>query len=180
MNKEAYLNELLQYLKPLPPDERADILADYTEHFAQAEFSGRSEEEVILRLGEPRLVAREVLAQTQIQKAGESPSLPNVTKAVMATVSLGLFNLIIVLLPFIASLIVLAGLYGFSLFLIISPILLIIQHQSVSILINDFFLMLGLVGAGLLFMIGALKATGLYYKLVIRYLRYNLKVIGRI
>ncbi|WHX49559.1 DUF1700 domain-containing protein [Paenibacillus woosongensis] len=180
MNKEAYLNELLQYLKQLSPAERKDILADYMEHFEQAELSGRTEEEVILKLGEPKLVAREVLAQSQIQKAGQSPSLPNVTKAVMAMVSLGLFNLIIVFLPFVASLLVLAGLYGFSLFLVISPILLIIQHQSVSILIHDFFLMLGLVGAGLLLMVGALKVTGLYYKLVIRYLLYNLKAIGRI
>lgn len=180
MNREAYLDELLQYLKHLPSDERADILADYMEHFEQAELGGRSEKEVILRLGEPRFVAREVLAQYRIQKAGKSPSLSNVIRAVTATVSIGVFNLVIVLLPFIASLIALAGLYGFSIFMIISPILLIIQHQSFSILINEFFLMIGLVGAGLLFIIGVLKATGLYYKLVIRYLRYNLKIIGRV
>ncbi|AJS57352.1 DUF1700 domain-containing protein [Paenibacillus sp. IHBB 10380] len=180
MSKEMYLTELFQYLKPLPPDEREEIMADYGEHFEQAELKGRSEKEIISRLGNPRLVAREVLAQTEIQKAGRSPSLPTVTKAVMATVSLGLFNLIIVLLPFVASLLLFAGVYGFAFFLIISPILLFIQHQLVSIFINDFFLMLGFVGLGLLLLIGAMKCTGVYYKLVIHYLQHNLRVIGRI
>ncbi|WP_028559616.1 HAAS signaling domain-containing protein [Paenibacillus pinihumi] len=179
MSKEVYLNELIQYLKPLPPAEQADIIAEFREHFELAEFNGRSKEEVIAKLGNPRLVAREALAQYQIRKAGKSLSLSGVIKAVIATMSLGLFNLIIVLLPFAASLALLAGVFGFALFLIVSPILLSIQHQSIMILTNEFFLMAGLVGAGLLLFIGAVKFTRLYYDLVLRYLRYCLKVIKR-
>lgn len=139
MSKEVYLNELIQYLKPLPPAEQADIIAEFREHFELAEFNGRSKEEVIAKLGNPRLVAREALAQYQIRKAGKSLSLSGVIKAVIATMSLGLFNLIIVLLPFAASLALLAGVFGFALFLIVSPILLSIQHQSIMILTNEFF-----------------------------------------
>lgn len=179
MNKEAYLSELLHGLKSLPQDEQIDIIADYREHFEQARLRGRSEQEVIIRLGNPRLIAREVLAQSRIQVACQTPSLSNVTKAVMAIVSLGLFNIVIVFLPFVASLLILAGVYGFALFLLISPVLLIIQHHSLSVFISDFFLMLGLIGAGLLLIVGTVKVTGTYYKLVVRYLRFNLKVLRR-
>lgn len=179
MNKEAYLNELAQYLKLLPPEEFTDIMAEFREHFEFAKLSGRSEAEVISKLGNPRLVAREVLTQSQIAKADKSPTLLSVTKAVLATVSLGLFNLIIVMLPFVASLVIIAGGFGFAIFLIISPILFIIQNQSVAFFFNDIFLMLVLVGGGILIVIGALKFTRIYYNLVIRYLKYNLKVIKK-
>ncbi|MCA1293868.1 DUF1700 domain-containing protein [Paenibacillus sp. alder61] len=179
MKKETYLNELTQYLKSLPPDERAEAMADYREHFEMAELNGRSEEEIISRLGEPQLVARAVLAQFQIRLAGNSPSLASVTKAVLATVSLGLFNLVIVLIPFAASLAVLAGLFGIALFLMISPLLLIMQHPILTVIISDFFLMLGLVGTGLLLLVGTIQLTRLYYHLVIRYLKYNLKMMRR-
>ncbi|WP_458123330.1 HAAS signaling domain-containing protein [Paenibacillus sp. Z3-2] len=179
MNKEGYLNELAQYLKLLPPEEFTDIMAEFREHFEFAKLSGRSEAEVISKLGNPRLVAREVLTQSQIEKADKSPTLLSVTRAVMATVSLGLFNLIIVMLPFVASLAIIAGVFGFAIFLIISPILFIIQNQSVTFLFNDIFLMLVLVGGGILIVIGALKFTRIYYNLVIRYLKYNLKVIKK-
>lgn len=99
MNKEAYLNELAQNLKTLPPEELTDIMVEFREHFEFAQLSGRSEAEVISKLGNPRLVAREVLTQSHIEKADKSPTLISVTRAVMATVSLGLFNLIIVMSP---------------------------------------------------------------------------------
>lgn len=180
MNKEAYLSELLQGLKSLPPDEQEDIMADYREHFEQAQLRGRSEQEVIIRLGNPRIIAREVLAQYRLQMAYKTPTFSNVINAVMATVSIGLFNIVIVFIPFVASLLLLAGVYGFAIFLLISPVLLIIQHLSLSVFISDFFFMLGLIGIGLLLMVAAVKVTGLYYKLVVRYLQFNLKVLRRV
>lgn len=179
MNKEAYLDELAQYLKTLPPEELTDIMIEFREHFEFAQLSGRSEAEVISKLGNPRLVAREVLTQSHIEKADKSPTLLSVTKAVMATVSLGLFNLIIVMLPFVASLVLIAGVFGFAIFLIISPIWLMIQNPSLTAFFNDIFLMLALVGGGLLIVIGTLKFTRIYYNLVIRYLKSNLKVIKK-
>lgn len=179
MNKEAYLNELAQNLKTLPPEELTDIMVEFREHFEFAQLSGRSEAEVISKLGNPRLVAREVLTQSHIEKADKSPTLFSVTRAVMATVSLGLFNLIIVMLPFAASLLLIAGIFGFAIFLVISPIWLLIQNPSLMAFFNDIFLMLALVGGGLLILTGAIKFTRIYYNLVIRYLKYNLKVIKK-
>ncbi|WP_339219399.1 DUF1700 domain-containing protein [Paenibacillus sp. FSL H8-0332] len=179
MNKEAYLNELARYLKLLPPEECAELMGEFKEHFEFARLSGRSEAEIISKLGHPRLIARELLTQSQIEKADKSPTLLNVTRAVKATVSLGLFNLVIVLLPFVASLAVLAGVFGFGFFLILSPVVLMIQYQSAMLILNGIFLMLVLVGGGLLIVIGALKFTRVYYNLVIRYLKYNLTVIRK-
>lgn len=179
MNKEAYLNELARYLKLLPPEECADLMGEFKEHFEFARLSGRSEAEVISKLGHPRVIARELLTQSQIERADKSPTLVSVTRAVMATVSLGLFNLVIVLLPFIASLTVIAGVFVFAISLLISPVLLMLQYQSVALSINSIFLMLGLVGVGLLIALGTWKLTRLYYQLVIRYLKYNLTVIKK-
>lgn len=39
MNKEAYLSQLLQLLKPLPTNEQTEIMADYEEHFEMAKLS---------------------------------------------------------------------------------------------------------------------------------------------
>ncbi|ETT41456.1 hypothetical protein C162_26280 [Paenibacillus sp. FSL R7-269] len=119
------------------------------------------------------MIARELLTQSQIEQADKFPTLLTVTKAVMATVSLGLFNLVIVLLPFITSLTVIARVFVFAICLLISPILLMLQYRSVALSINSIFLMLGLAGAGLLVAIGTLKLTRLYYHLVIRYAGFH-------
>ncbi|MEK4047588.1 DUF1700 domain-containing protein [Paenibacillus sp. FSL H8-0048] len=179
MNKEAYLNELARYLKLLPPEECAELMGEFKEHFEFARLSGRSEADVITKLGHPRVIARELLTQSQIERADKSPTLVSVTRAVMATVSLGLFNLVIVLLPFITSLTVIAGVFVVAISLLISPVLLILQYQSIALSINSLFLMLGMVGVGLLVALGTLKLTRLYYHLVIRYLKYNLTVIKK-
>ncbi|MFD2879844.1 DUF1700 domain-containing protein [Paenibacillus rhizoplanae] len=73
LNKEAYLNELARYLKLLPPEECAELMGEFKEHFEFARLSGRSEAEIISKLGHPRLIARELLTQSQIEKKRINP-----------------------------------------------------------------------------------------------------------
>ncbi|MGF7047234.1 putative membrane protein [Paenibacillus sp. DS2015] len=179
MNKEIYLIELSKLLKVLPKEELNEILADYEDHFEQAHFRGRTESDIIKSFGEPHVIAKEALVQYEITKAQVNPSLNSVTRAVFATLGLGVLNLLLVLVPFILGLSVLLALFVFSVFLLISPILLLIQDGFTVTYVKELFLILGFVGIGLLILLGALRSTALYYRLVIRYLNYNLNKVRR-
>lgn len=179
MNKKTYLNELAKELKSLPLNEQREVLEDYEEHFNMAQESGRSDEDIISGLGSPRKIAKELLAQSEISRAEEDPSLRSVTRAVFATLGLGLFNLIFVLAPFIVLILIPVVLIIVSGALLISPFLLLIQDGLTVTFLKEIFLILGLIGIGLLFFAGALKASRVVYKMTLSYLTFNLRIIRR-
>lgn len=51
MTKAEYLKDLEARIQRLPSQERADILADYREHFEMGLENGKSEEEISKSLG---------------------------------------------------------------------------------------------------------------------------------
>ncbi len=53
MKKIDFLNELYNYLSPLPKDERNEIMNDLREHFREGELAGKSEEQLCCELGSP-------------------------------------------------------------------------------------------------------------------------------
>lgn len=179
MNKKKYLNDLAEELKSLPLHEQREVLEDYEEHFNMAQESGRTDEDIISGLGSPKKIAKELLAQSEISRAEENPSLSSVTRAVFATLGLGLFNLIFVLAPFIVLILIPVVLIIVSGALLISPFLLLIQDGLTATFLKEIFLILGLIGVGLLFFAGALKASRVVYKLTLSYLTFNLKIIRR-
>jgi uncharacterized membrane protein len=179
VNKKKYLNDLAEELKSLPLHEQREVLEDYEEHFNMAQESGRTDEDIISGLGSPKKIAKELLAQSEISRAEENPSLSSVTRAVFATLGLGLFNLIFVLAPFIVLILIPVVLIIVSGALLISPFLLLIQDGLTATFLKEIFLILGLIGVGLLFFAGALKASRVVYKLTLSYLTFNLKIIRR-
>lgn len=179
MNKKKYLNDLAEELKSLPLHEQREVLEDYEEHFNMAQESGRTDEDIISGLGSPKKIAKELLAQSEISRAEEDPSLSSVTRAVFATLGLGLFNLIFVLAPFIVLILIPVVLIIVSGALLISPFMLLIQDGLTATFLKEIFLILGLIGVGLLFFAGALKASRVVYKLTLSYLTFNLKIIRR-
>ncbi|WP_051029714.1 DUF1700 domain-containing protein [Brevibacillus massiliensis] len=92
MKRAEYIGTLEALLKVLPEAERRDILYDYEEHFAIAMEAGKSEEEVCKALGQPKAIAKELIANYYIGKAKEHVSMGNVTRAVLATVGMGFFQ----------------------------------------------------------------------------------------
>ncbi|AJS58445.1 HAAS signaling domain-containing protein [Paenibacillus sp. IHBB 10380] len=179
MNKEVYLAEIRKYLTILPKQEQDEILTDYEEHFEQARLRGRTESDTIQSFGEPHVIAKEILVQYEITKAQVNPSLNSVTRAVFAALGLGVLNLLFVLAPFILGLAVLVALFACSIFLLASPILLLIQDGFTFTYVKELFSIIGLVGIGLLILLGALKITTLYYKWMINYLKFNLRMVRR-
>ncbi len=98
MNQQAYLAALKRALSGLPDDQVADILRDYEQHFFDAAASGRNEAEVARALGDPRKIALEFKALTQLDALQRKHSLANVGRAALSLIYLAGFKLF--LLPF--------------------------------------------------------------------------------
>lgn len=57
MDKNHFMQILYTELKPMNPNEIADIMADFEEHFASGLVNGKSEDEIVSELGNPYEIA---------------------------------------------------------------------------------------------------------------------------
>ncbi|MNW60403.1 hypothetical protein D3C74_383850 [compost metagenome] len=94
-------------------------------------------------------------------------------KAVLATLGLGIVNLLCVLVPFIAGIAVIAVLFIGSVYLLLSPLLLLIQDGFTADFAIKLPTAIGLVGFGLIVLLGGIKLTALGYRGMIAYLNIN-------
>ncbi len=92
MNKEQFLKQLGTHLKKLTTTERNDILSDIEEFFVYAAKEGEAEADIAARLGDPKKLAKEYLAQSHIASANEKRSPKNVFLAFMSAAGLGTVN----------------------------------------------------------------------------------------
>ena len=194
MNKKEFLESLINQLKNIPKEEVDEILQDYRDHITIGMENGRNEEELIKSLGDPKEIAKQLNANYHIKNAETKTSPSNIFRAFYATAGLGFFNLIFVLPLFIIILALLFVLFAVPLSLIFAGIIVIIACVS-NLLTPDYFLKnfqlafsapeavgailisIGLVSLGLLILIAAYYASKSVFKLVLRYLKFNLKII---
>jgi uncharacterized membrane protein len=177
VNKTEYLAELEKRLGALSAEERAELLADYEAHFEHGRAGGQSDEEVVRRLGSPQLVAKEILYQLSVDEARANPTLSRIARAVFAGVGLGLVNAIVLLFPFAAGLLFLAGLFALAAYLIASPVLLLIQDGWTTDYLLKVPLAAGLVGAGLILWAAAVKGTSLFIRWMMAWLQRQVNSI---
>lgn len=187
-NEQEYIRILRSRLEgTLPSDELEDILYDYSEHFRIGRANGRSEDELFRSLGSPEDVAREMRAIYLVRKAEDNKSAGNIVHAVLATLGLGLFNLVFVLLPFILFVILLLVVFILGILLAVSGpaafIYAILQLLGVpafaiwqSPLAGAFF-SIGITSLGLLLVIGDYYLARFFYRIGIRYLKWNISII---
>lgn len=165
-----------------------DILSDYAEHFSIGKAEGRSEEDLCRSLGSPEDVAREIRATYLVEKAEQARSAENIWHAVLATLGLGLFNLVFVLIPFILLVVLLVIIFVAGLAMLVAGPLLflvaILQLCGVAITIPwwsspvlGIFISLGLAIAGVIVVILAIHLARFFYRLAIRYMKWNIHVI---
>jgi uncharacterized membrane protein len=180
---QVFLHQLDTALRPLPADERQDILYDYTEHLRIAMENGTSEEDAVAALGKPKALAKELLADYGLRRAERDQSFRNVTRAALAIISLGFFNVVFVLGPLVAVCAVLLVLNLVGALMSIIPLLVglgllvgIVDASGYSVAVNVFLLCL-LEGIGLFLLAGAVTLTRISNRGFLSYLRYNLRVI---
>ncbi len=201
-SKAEYLQILRQHLARLPESERADILRDQEEFFREAIASGRTEADVIGSLGDPKQLAKALIAEAKLTGAetsfntATSPNsdTPNVSfrnqmgatmRAVIAIVTLAPFNLIFVLGPFLGLLgclvagwavgasFLIAG--GAAVFFLVTELMPL--GASTYAHIATFLLCLGVVLFSFSFLALMAWVSSWVAQLTVRYLRWNLDLI---
>jgi uncharacterized membrane protein len=187
MNKHEFLHQLSRRLSGLPKNEQEEILADYQEHFLIGMAKGRSEEEISRALGDPRSLGKEYAALSLVRRAEKTPSARGLSHAIIATVGLGLFNLLVVLMPFLLLfvLFVFVLVCGFSLAcagpaLIGYSVLELLGVVRIGMPVHPLagvFFGIGLTSFGLLVIAVQFWLTRVLYRLGIRYLKWNIAVI---
>jgi uncharacterized membrane protein len=187
-NESEYIRILKNRLNgTLPKEDLDDILSDYTEHFRIGKAEGRSEEELCRSLGSPEDVAREIKATHLVKKAEFHRSCGNIFHAVIATLGLGLFNLVFVLAPFLILIcMLLVVLIVGILFTIFGPAALVYSVLQIAGLpafaiwlnpVAGIFVSIGLTTTGLLLVIGDYYLARFFYRIGIQYLKWNIRVI---
>lgn len=187
VNKKEFLTQLERQLSGISNEEKKDILYDYEEHFRIGLENGRTEAEISKSLGSPRIIAKQLKATQMLQAAEQTASASNIFKAVIASLSLGFFNLVFVLGPFLGLAGVLLGLFGVGIGLTFGGIAAFIgsvfEPMLPTLLVNEvgtaigIFLSFGLTSLGLLIIIGDCYLTKFFYQLIIKYLKFNYKII---
>ena len=171
--KEAFIKELHGLLREIPKKERDEIIYDIKEHFHQGLSEGKTEEQVSVELGSPKLIAKELLVEyqsTQDNRKGFS---------LLRAIGLGFFNLIFILGPALAIFgVVLAG-WVVAITFMVSPLAMLgstlfLQYHEFSL---TFFVSFILCGLGIFISLGMLKASKGLNNILQKYVNYNLRVI---
>ena len=188
MNREQFLARLGKALGGLSAAEKREILADYEEHFRSGLAEGRSEEEIARALGSPAVLGGSYRVESLTDSSRQGWGAADVIRAVFASLSLGLFNAIIVLGPFIGLLGVLAGLWAAAgslalsgvagmLGAIVGPFMPALSGMTVWNALFVFFAGVALAALGLLAVLGMVVLTRWFTVLVARYVRFNARII---
>ena len=182
MKKKEFLDKLQSELSSLPKEDVKDILHDYESHFAEGKKNKRSESAIANSLGDPAKLAKQHMAEFHIDEAKKNRTFSTLFRAVVATAGLTLFNLIIVLGPFIALMGILFASYITVGALAISSLAICVV--GIISLIKAPLFGLGLFFGGIaigsltvLLTLALLWVTKWVINLTLAYLRSNIKII---
>jgi len=178
MNQNAFLTKMKQELKGLSETEKQEILSDYEEHFEAGKLEGRTEEDIVRELGNPKTIAKELRMNNHLEKAENQQSFSNIMRAILATISLSFFNLVIVLGPAIALFAFYITLWCISVSFVFGGIALLFSvliGNSGSPLTN-MFTFSALSGLGLILGVGMTYITKPLYKVALTYMKWNVKI----
>ncbi|HOJ77488.1 MAG TPA: DUF1700 domain-containing protein [Bacillota bacterium] len=180
MNKDEFLNRLKNSLTGLTEAEKKDILYDYEEHFSIGLEKGKTESEICESLGDPKTIAKQFRAEYAVKRAEENKSTVNIIRAIIAALSLGFFNLVFMLGPFIALVVIIITFFIVSGVIAVTGLAIIPLSFLSNSFVNPaagFFIAIGTTALGLLMFLGSFCLAKLFYNLTIAYLKLNLKII---
>ncbi len=193
---ENFLSALEPLLKEMPERDRQSIMEKYQQYFELSIRLGKTEDEIVNFLGSPKTVARYIIADYLVKKAEVDSTFKNIYKAVTSSIGLGIFNLAFFFGPFLGlsgALIILfiAGL-GIS-FVGIEILAGVIAFPSLPNLLalppdlfadtftrmGTFFVSIGLMAFGLLFIIGDYILVGIFYRGTLKHLKFHLSSLAK-
>jgi len=190
MKKEDFLSQLHRALGRMSESEKKEILYDYEEHFRMGAVEGKGEEEICRSLGSPRALGRSYAIESLPDRPEEGHGSATLAlRAVLASVSLGFFNIVIVLGPFLGLVGVMIGLWaaaaaialcGAAVVLAVPlwPMLPFLPGLSVLQGFFCFFTGTALAALGLLAVIGMWKLSLLFVRATVAYVKFNARIVA--
>jgi uncharacterized membrane protein len=180
MTKAEFFEQLNQGLKKVRKDDRADILAEYEEHFHHALAKGKTEEQICKDLGSVDQIIKDyriekVLAE---QVTGEAGNAKSILRAALILMALAPLNFIVFIGPFLVTACLLMAFWavGGSLFLVGAAMFFTLLAKIFTSLLVPVLLIacVGVIALGVFFMLLLLPITSLVGALTFKYLRWNL------
>lgn len=189
MTKFEFLTELKNELHKLPKAEVDEIIRDQDEYITAAVSHGRTETQVVASLGNPKVFAQNLVAETHIESARSSESfsdkIANVTRATFAVIALAPLNLIFVLGPFlglcgilVAGWVCAGAVFGTSMLgLLVFFKELIYIKVGMWAHLSTLFFTIGMAGLGTICFFLVVAVTKAFLNLSLSYLKWNLQFI---
>lgn len=180
MNKQEYLNTLNKYLKNISKEDKEDIMAEYETHFISGVEDGQTEEEISQELGHPKDIAKEINATLAIDRAESTNGVSNIWQAIISVMGLGILNFFVILIPFVIIISLLFGFITTTLSLLVTPFMLVVKgvyNGFDAIQTIDIYVVLASFGLGLILFTITYLLTKWSYKLIVKYLRWNISVV---
>ncbi|MDA3810618.1 MAG: DUF1700 domain-containing protein [Spirochaetaceae bacterium] len=195
MTEKQFMTILKKNLKGLEADDKNEILSDYNEHFRLGKDAGKSEEDISESLGDPAQIGKNSRVELLMDQAEKESAAGNVFKAVVASFSLGFFNIVFILGPYLGLVGVMIGLWATAvsimlsglastLFVIFKPLIMlfipyVMTPDGFGISLALFLAGIVLFSLGSLAVIGMIKLSKLFSTGTVKYLQANLKIIKR-
>lgn len=182
MTKKDYLNTLYHHLKRLPEQEKQEIVEEYDNHFIEGIHDGKTEEEIIATLGDPKVIAKELVADSTVAQVEETGGARNLLAATLSVIALSFLNFVIILGPVLTVFGLLIGLAIASIVMIGLPAILLWVHffyENIQLVTPDWYAALGYFGLGLVLYVCCFYLTKWTVILLIKYLKFNIKLVKR-
>lgn len=182
MNRSEYINKLKTYLHGLPEIEVADILTDYQEHFDVGISKGKTEEEIAGELGDPKLIANGY--RTNFKSVNEVRPKGNYssgeTNMVMAIILIILNAIFVIPVVGGTAFGILTGIFGAGIGIAVGGMgVLLFGGFAFYHILTILGLGLGLISLGILLIILGVYTVKWFYKLAVRYFRWNVELTHR-
>lgn len=190
MNRIEFIDKLRLNLQGMPSSEVQDILSDYEEHFDIGISKGKSEEEIVRELGNPKDIANSYRSsygnnynEGVINQRNTPTDNNNNILMILLVIA---FNVIIVLGPYIAILGVILSFFIAGISITFSGITLMfgipfnfIHYIPNPNIITSLSFGIGLIALGVLGIILTIFIAKLFYQLTIKYLKWNIEIINK-
>lgn len=178
MTKAKFLQMLKRELYQLSDEEREEILYDFKEHFAAGLAEGKREADIATDLGDPHMIAKELLLDYDISQDEMRDSEPNSVHITAVTFGLIVFNLLFVFGPIIGVFGLYIGLSVTAITLIFSPLLWLVSLLFNPVnLLPAFFASVSLCGLGLILTVGLYYFGKFLYKWLVKYIKFNVRIV---
>ena len=183
MNKQTFITQLKRALEPLKQGAQLEILADFEEHFANGQASGKTEAQVAEELGNPRELAQQYIAESEDNEK-KAINAGRVGRSMFVAFGLLLLDAII-MIPLIASVFaVIVSLWAVplslaasSIALFLLPLLNFISFAAMVPYWLAIIVALSLLGLAVAMSVGMFYVSRYFIKFLVDFARLHKRVI---